>query len=51
MAEIVTKTELDTLSDDALVDLIQARSSLERDAAREALAIIRRELPDDVVPE
>jgi hypothetical protein len=51
MGEIVTKAELDTLTDVELVALIQERSSLERDAAREALAIIRNDLPADVVAE
>jgi len=49
MSEIVTKAELHELTDDELVDVVVARSSLEPDAAREALAIIRGEIPDDVV--
>lgn len=38
---IVSDAELETLSDEKLVALIEARSNLEGDAAREALAIIR----------
>ncbi len=49
VAEIITKIELETLSDGELVRLIVERSSLDEDAAREALAIIRGESPDDVV--
>lgn len=41
MSEIVTQKELRELSDDELVRLIEERSNLRDDAAREALAIIR----------
>lgn len=46
MSEIVTKTELATLTDEELIALIEERSSLGHDAAREALAVIRGEVSD-----
>lgn len=45
---IVTDEEIRTLSDAKLVALIEERSNLRGDAAREALTIIRDEIPDDV---
>lgn len=48
MSEIVTPTELKTLLDRQLVELIMERSNLDRDGAREALTIIRGEIPENV---
>lgn len=46
MPEIVTQDELESLGDGELVELIMDRSNLDVDAAREALAIIRDDVPD-----
>jgi hypothetical protein len=48
MSEIVTDEELASLSDDELVALIVARSNLDRERAREALTIIRDEVPEGI---
>jgi hypothetical protein len=49
MSEIVTPHELATLTDAQLVALIAERSNLDGDAAREALTIIRGDVPADTV--
>jgi hypothetical protein len=50
VAEIVSHGEFRTLPDEKLVGLIVERSNLDRDAARDALALIRGELaPNEVV--
>jgi len=44
--EIVTEAELAALDDDTLIELLVQRSSLDLEAAREALEIIRGGLGD-----
>ncbi len=46
---LLSTAELATLQDTELVALIEARSNLDGDAAREALAILRGEIPEDTV--
>jgi hypothetical protein len=45
--DILSDRELRTLLDDKLVALIEKRSNLEGATAREALSVIRDEIPGD----
>ena len=49
MPGVLTDEELETLSDEELVALIEERSSFRGDAAWEALTIIREEIPENTV--
>ena len=47
--ELLTGEDLATLSDDALVQLMMSRSNLDEERAREAIVILRDEIPENTM--